>query len=284
MKTVLDHARFYNTLGLAVLPLHFVHGEPVARRCSCNGEDCPKPAKHPFGRLVRHGLKDATAELATIERWFSGTPYNIGIATGAVSRIVALDIDPRHGGDETLRGLEAAHGELPETWRFLTGGGGEHILFRHPATQIANSAGLLGAGIDVRGDGGYIVAPPSGHISGRPYAISVDHHPEDVQIAPLPAWLLDRLAQTRKKQKARKAVDWGAITRNGVKDGERNITIARLSGMLLGRRIAPHVCLDLMLGFNATRCDPPLSEREVVAIVANIARRDRTRREEKRND
>lgn len=281
---LLLHARLYNRLGFAALPLHFPYGQPGDRRCSCHRDDCQQKGKHPLGRLVRNGLRDASRDPETVERWFTSTRYNIGIATGAVSGIIALDIDPRHDGDETLGRLEAEHGPLPETWRFLTGGGGEHILFLHPGRRIANSVGLLGPGIDVRGDGGYIVAPPSEHAGGRPYAISVDHHPDDIPVAQLPNWLFDRLVVDRKEEKARKAAEWRTIAREGAKNGERNVTIARLSGMLLGRRIDPHVSLELILAFNATRCDPPLPEEEVVATVASIARRDRARRVEDRPD
>src|SRR5262249_28332603 len=93
------------------------------------------------------------------------------------------------------------HGELPLTWRALTGGGGEHVFFAAPAddVDIASFAAEnvtdppLGPGIDIRARGGYIVAPPSRHISGRQYAWSVDHHPHDVHLAPPPDWRMGRL-------------------------------------------------------------------------------------------
>jgi len=271
-EDTLAHARLYLTLGFAVLPLHFPFERDGHRGCSCSRENCSQPAKHPFGRIVRTGVKDASKDLATVERWFARTRFNIGIATGVVSGIIVLDIDPRHGGDETLAALESEYGTLPSTWRFLTGGGGEHVVFRHPGARIPNSAGKLGPGIDVRGDGGYIVAPPSVHISGRSYAISVDHHPDDVALAEAPAWLVERIATAPAGK--RTPTDWRSVTAAGAADGERNVTIARLSGLLLGRRIDPHVCLDLMLAFNATRCRPPLPEDEVAATVASIARRE----------
>jgi hypothetical protein len=251
MHDTLDHAGLYLSLGCAVLPLHFPIDRQGVLQCSC-GKVCRQPAKHPFARLVKNGLKGASRDVATVARWFGAKRVNIGIATGAVSGIIALDIDPRHEGDETLLALERKHSALPATWRFLTGGGGEHMLFRHPGRDVPNSAGALGPGIDVRGDGGYIVAPPSRHISGRSYAISVDHHPD----------------------KARKTVEWRTLCREGAAEGERNVTIARLSGLLLGRRIEPHVCLELVLIFNATRCRPPLPEEEVARTVASIARRE----------
>ena len=164
MDTHVEHAVRYVQAGLAVLPLHRPVAYKRTYRCSCDRQDCPSPAKHPFGRLVPNGLRDASSEPEIVASWFQQSRLNLGIATGAVSGIIVLDIDPRHDGDETLATLEQEHGPLPPTWRFLTGGGGEHILFRHPGAPVPNSAGKVGPGIDVRGDGGYIVAPPSQHI------------------------------------------------------------------------------------------------------------------------
>jgi len=291
-ERVYAYALLYAALGLAVLPLHrpIDRGGPL--RCSCGRGGCSSPAKHPVGWLTPRGLLDASRDPGVLAAWFERDAWNIGIATGAASDIVVLDIDPRHGGDGSLAALEADHGALPPTWRFLTGGGGEHILFRHPGGTVKNSAGKIGPGIDVRGDGGYIVAPPSVHIGSRPYAISVDHHPDDVPLTALPDWLLARIAEPSAPAAIRSTLkigrvptDWRSHLGNPVGEGERNIAMARLAGLLLGRRIDPHVCLDLMLAFNAARCRPPLPDREVVSTVASIARRElagrRRRREER---
>lgn len=289
MESIHAHALRYAALGLAVLPLH----RPVDRsgrlRCSCGKADCSSPAKHPVGRLAPRGLLDASRDPTMLAAWFGHEACNVGIATGAASSIVVLDIDPRHGGEEALAGLEAEHGPLPPTWRFLTGGGGEHILFRHPGGMVKNSAGTIAPGIDVRGDGGYIVAPPSLHISGRPYATSVDHHPDEVALAPLPAWLLNLVGEptpvkTGPLKIGRAPTDWRTHLGNPVGEGERNIALARLAGLLLGRRINPHACLDLVLAFNAARCRPPLPDLEVVSTVASIARRELAGRRRQREE
>jgi hypothetical protein len=281
MTTQLEFAMWYARSGMAILPLHRPVRHERSYRCSCGQRDCTSPAKHPFGRLVQKGLQDASKDPDEIARWFGQGRLNIGIATGAVSGIIALDVDPRHDGDLTLAELEQEHGALPETWRFLTGGGGEHILFRHPRSAIPNSAAKLGPGIDVRGDGGYIVAPPSQHISGRPYAISVDHHLDDVPLADLPAWLLQRLLPqpATTKPVAKRARDWRSTVSGVIAEGERNRTLASLSGHLLRNRIDPWVTLDLLQSWNQTHCCPPLAETEVVATVRSIARREITRRE-----
>jgi Bifunctional DNA primase/polymerase, N-terminal len=190
------HARLYERHGLHVLPVaRIISGENGMRQCACpRGAECSAPGKHPLLR----GWREAPVSIA---RWWAlGGTWNVGIETGAVSGIVVLDVDPRNGGDETLAALERDHGSLPVTWRFLTGGGGEHVLFRHPGGSIKSLPGALGSGLDVKADGGFIVAPPSLHLSGRRYAISVDHHPDDVALAPLPDWLLARLINKRKHQ------------------------------------------------------------------------------------
>ena len=106
------------------------------------------------------GLKDATVDESTIKEWWDCEPEaNVALVTGSV---VVVDIDPRHNGEASLAQLEADHGEIPPYWRVSTGGGGLHIYLKAPmGIAIRNSAGLLGAGIDVRGCGGYVVAPPA---------------------------------------------------------------------------------------------------------------------------
>ncbi len=274
-KSAIDYARAYVSRRLQVIPLHYPTNQFV---CPCGNVECQSPAKHPVGRLVPNGIKNAAIDADVVERWFRDQPWNIGIVTGLTSGIFALDVDPRHGGDNSIADLENKHGPLPPTWRFLTGGGGEHILFRHPGGLVPNSAGKIGVGIDVRGDAGYIVGPPSQHISGRPYAISVDHHPDDVTLAEPPPWLNATVRGQSGNGNGAQVKDWRHRGGATIPEGERNDTIARFSGHLLGRNVDPHVCLDLMLAFNATHCIPPLSEEEVLTTVASITRRELAKR------
>jgi len=273
MNPVLEHALSYAARGLHVLPLHHPVRQDGKMSCSCGKKDCTSVAKHPVGILAPNGLRNATTDAETIERWFQREIQNIGIATGAVSRIIALDVDPRHGGDESLAALERKYGALPPTWRFFTGGGGEHILFHHPGGHIANSTGKIGKGLDLRGDGGYIVAPPSLHVSGHSYALDVDHHPDDVGLADIPAWLQNAIVK-QKMPRQQSAFHYREMMRCGVAEGSRNSSIARITGLLLSKGVDHYVCLTLMLGFNETQCNPPLDEKEVATIVSNIARRE----------
>lgn len=281
--SLLDHAKLYVTLGLKLIPLHRPILVDGSFRCSCGRKRCDSPGKHPDARRARNGSRDATGNLLVIASWFSTEERNLGIVTGAQSQIVALDVDPRHEGDETLRQLEIQFGSLPPTWRFLTGGGGEHIVFRYPSARVSNSAGKIGLGIDVRGDGGYIVAPPSLHISGRRYAVSVDHHPEDVMLADMPDWLLAAAGSGISRPKSensrpiarrpRSIDELRSLSSKGLQEGLRNDGLTRITGHLVSKHVDPHIVLDLLLALNATKCSPPLPDDEVIGVVASIVGR-----------
>ncbi len=221
------------------------------------------------------GCLDATRDGAAIREWWSREPMaNVGIATGAISGVLALDVDPHSGGDGSLAALERQHGDLPLTVESLTGGGGQHLLFRH-VPGIGNSAGAIGAGLDVRSDHGYIVAPPSVHESGRVYCWNVDRHPDETPIGTAPLWLIKLLIGKKAREGAVDLpVGWRKLVAEGVGKGRRNYAIARLVGHLLRPGVDPYVALDLMRTWNLTRCHPPLADGEVVGIVNSICGRE----------
>jgi hypothetical protein len=116
-----------------------------------------------------HGFKDATTDHATIRAWWAKWPdANIGIATGEASNLTVLDIDPRNGGHLTLNALIAEHGALPATATVITGSGGRHLYFNHAFTA-AKGVNALGPGVDLKNDGGLVIAPPSVHPNGTRY-------------------------------------------------------------------------------------------------------------------
>lgn len=130
----------------------------------------PLITKEPDGRLAPHGFKDATTDEATIRKWWSKQQRaNIGVATGHVSGILVVDVDPRHGGDEGLAQIEKEFGSFDDVPCVLTGGGGKHFYFRMPDKKIRCSAGMVAPGVDIKGDGGYVVAAGSLHESGTRY-------------------------------------------------------------------------------------------------------------------
>jgi len=150
--------------GWLVLPCH----SPAGTGCSCGRAKCSSPGKHP---RTRRGLHDASSDPGTVADWWRRWPdANVGVRTGAVSGLVVVDIDPAHGGLNSIRRLHAEH-RLPDGLRVRTGSGGWHLYFAHPGFDVHNSAGtVLGDGVDVRGDGGYVIAPPSRHITGGTYS------------------------------------------------------------------------------------------------------------------
>ena len=154
--------------------------------------ECSSPGKHP---RTRQGLKDASTNEAIVAGWWEQWPdANVGVRTGSASGLLVLDVDADSNGEQTLARLEQTHGSLPDTVTALTGGGGKHLLFCHPGGEVRNSAGKLGEGLDIRADGGYIVAPPSIHVSGRAYRWQEGHAPSEVPLADPPSWLLALLS------------------------------------------------------------------------------------------
>ncbi|MCW5593785.1 MAG: bifunctional DNA primase/polymerase [Burkholderiales bacterium] len=127
---------------------------------------------------------------AELEVWLHHMPRaNIAAVTGAISGIVVVDVDPAHGGEESVAVIEREIGPLPATVESRTGGGGRHLYFAHPGGHVGNRAGIL-PGIDLRGDGGVIVLPPSIHPSGNAYAWVPGHSPDEHRLAPLPPYFL----------------------------------------------------------------------------------------------
>jgi putative DNA primase/helicase len=195
------------------------------------------------------------------------------VATGADSGFVAVDVEADEGL-ETLAALERQHGALPDTVTSLTGRHGRHLLFAHPGSPVANAVRLW-PGIDIRGDGGYIVVPPSRTIGL--YCWEIGHEPDAVSLPPVPQWLLQRIQEGQAAGAPRPPDQWVALVRGPIAEGARNDSLARLTGYLLRRRPAPHVVLELVRAVNQARCTPPLSDEEVVRTVDSIARREAER-------
>jgi putative DNA primase/helicase len=235
-STMLQAALDYAARGHRVFPLH--RPEP-AGRCSCGRADCAPIGKHP---RTRHGVKDATTDPEEIRVWWSEWPdANIGLAC---DRMVVLDLDSA----EAIAEAERRHGGVPATPTVETGKG-RHLYFEAPANQtVKNTVGRIGAGIDVRAPGGYVVAPPSLHQSGRRYRWAVGLA-LDVPLAPLPVWALAK------------------------PEGGRNDALTSEVGRLFMRGLDEKAVREAAIAWNAEHCDPPLSEREVETVIMSVARR-----------
>jgi hypothetical protein len=220
-----------------------------------------------------HGCKDATVDTDVIHQWWDMQPaYNVAIATGIISKMFAVDVDGFDAECE-LRKLESECGELPPTVESITARG-RHLLFQHPGGIIPNSASKIAPGIDTRGDGGYVLAPPSVHPSGRAYVWSVDCAPT---IAAAPAWLVEKIAAPTNDHGTPLPTPptvWRELVEHGVVEGTRNHTVTRLAGHLLHRRIDPYVALELLQAWNAARCTPPLPASDITRIVNSICGRE----------
>lgn len=168
--------------GVSVVPLHSAR----AGQCTCNSANCRAPGKHPH--ISWEALIEHHPSPEDVRQWWHRWPSaNLGIVTGEVSGLVVLDIDPRSGGDVALAELTATHGLLPSTVKAYTGGSGQHLYFRHPGRHIG--CGPLVPGVDVKGDGGIVVCPPSRHVSGAPYRWAPGRRLGQFPLADLPAWL-----------------------------------------------------------------------------------------------
>jgi hypothetical protein len=243
--------------------------------CSC-GADCgASRGKHP---RTLHGLKEASRNPDRIWQWWRRWPdANVGIRTGRESGLVVLDVDMRYGGEASLERLEATCDRLPTTLIAHSGGGGRHLYFRHPGQPIPNSTHLGGyAGLDVRGDGGYIVAPPSLHQSGQRYVWEDASHPPAV----LPPWLYELLAPpgqlerrvppiTRRAPQGEAETFWLQRALERARPGTRNRTgywlACRLREAGVGREAAEAIVLRYAAQVAAG--DHPYQEREALASL-----------------
>jgi len=220
--------------------------------------------------VVWREFQERVAGADEIEAWYQRWPdANVGIVTGAVSGLVVVDVDPAHGGRDSVRELEARHGPVPATVESVTGGGGRHLYFRHPGGHVPNRVGIQ-LGIDVRGDGGYVVAPPSLHPSGKHYFWVAGRSPDESALAFPPAHFFEAEAGVRPH--GHTPMHWRRLIREGIPAGQRNNTIASLTGHLLWRGVDLDVVLELMLAWNRTHCRPPLPDEEVAQVVRSIAR------------
>jgi hypothetical protein len=216
------------------------------------------------------GFHAATWDPATIVAWWTAAPAcNIGLATGA--GLIALDFDPAHGA---LPWWRARGHLLGPTVAARSGRGGWHLLLRVPPDcAIRNSVGKLAPGVDVRGDGGYLVVPPSIHPCGQRYRWLRGCAPGDIALAPLPADLVallirppPRVAHPPARPRAADPVP------EIIPMGQRNATLFSLAGTMRRRNASPAAIRAALRVENAIRCCPPLAEEEVDRIVRQICR------------
>lgn len=243
----------YANLGWPVLPLH----TPIPNNgCSCNRKDCHSIGKHP--RTFK-GLKDASKDPGIIEWWWSQWgDANIGIITGGQAGLVVVDVDPRHDGDRSWEAWSESH-SIPNTLKSLTGGGGFHLFFQTDKI-IKNKTGLL-PGVDIRAEGGYVVAPGSTHASQKQYVWETD--PSHCTIAPLPKSLEDLILDLPKATPSKA---------KAILSGTRNTVLTSVAGLLRKHGIDEGGILTTLSAINQSSCSTPLEERELGLIAKSIGK------------
>lgn len=198
-------------------------------------------------------------------------PANIGVVCGAFSGVVVLDIDGAEG--------EASMAEfvLPRT-PTVTTGNGRHLYFRHPGGRVTNRVRVI-PGVDVRGDGGYVVAPPSLHPNGEVYRWTRGLSPTDIPLADAPSWSVACAGKTSLATLSASTESWADLVVDGVPEGKRNATSTSLMGHLLRHDVDPLVAVTMVVCWNRQMNNPPLPETEILEIADSVAGLEISRRE-----
>lgn len=249
----LDEALMYLDMGWAVYPSHSV----AEGRCSCGRPECTSPGKHPVGQWSEFSTRLPGRQ--EVIGWFGSMPdCNIGTVTGMVSGIAVVDVD----GNEGLRSIKALG--LAPTLSSRTGGNGYHHFYSI-SKAVPNRVKLC-KGVDIRGDGGYVVLPPSYHVSGRYYRWLPG------RLEPFDYDLLNRAAPLPNGLTYNNGNGWVSELLRGVGKGERNSSAARLVGRYLNLGLSQEETWMLLQCWNS-RNDPPMDDDEVRDVLSYVSRR-----------
>lgn len=271
MNALLDAALECSRLGWRLVPLH----SPLKTGCSCQrGVACPSPGKHP---RTAHGAHDASRHPEQIANWWHAWPCaNVGLATGRASDVIVLDLDPRNGARATFLVLECELGCLPPTVEAETGGGGTHLFFQSPGFERAR--GTMGAGVDVKFEGGLTVLPPSLHASGSAYRWRASCSPFERAPAILPSVWRERLApaigalplvqfsQTRAvyTERERRARSYARALPPAISgQGGHRVTFLAAVKMVVGFELDTDTAFSILWHEWNVRCQPPWSTDEL---------------------
>lgn len=251
----IDAALDYASSGLAVFPLS--PGQKVPRKDT-------------------KGLLEATTDLDQIIAWWRENPkYNIGIACGPISKLFVVDIDPRHNGDKTFARLQEENEPVGPTVIVETGGGGTQLYFKY-AEGLKSGAGEhgLGEGVDHRGAGGYVVAPPSLHPSGKHYGFVEGFGLHEKELAEVPEWIKEALIKPQNASTRPDAIEpefYRDLFKRGAKAGSQNEALVRMAGHLIRKRLDPFLVLDILNLWQAHRFNPPGDPSKLEGIVDRVA-------------
>jgi hypothetical protein len=225
---------------------------------------CLHPLKpHEKKPLLTAWQDKATSDAARLTAWTRQFPEcNWGVTTGPQSGFFVLDLDGETGLDWLKARIDGGN-DLPETWSVHTARG-LHLYFRWEL-EVRNSSSKLAMGVDIRGAGGYVVAPPSVHPDGPRYA-AVD---DACSVSPAPTWLLTEIHKTSAPIQAKAATPPAFDI---IPQGRRNDTLTRIGGHLRRKGCKQAEIETQLKQANIRRCSPPLPEVEVSRISASVAR------------
>jgi Bifunctional DNA primase/polymerase, N-terminal len=262
---MLESALWYATnMRWSVFPCHSIRGG----RCTCSGgPNCKSPGKHPrwMRGSLEHGCASATTDEGIVGTWWTQWPgAHIGMATGAASGAWVLDEDPRHGGDGSRCALEQKHGKLPDTLQSVTGSKGSHRFFLHPGLKVKNEVAIA-PGLDIRGDGGLVILPPSGHISGNTYEWDgLDGI--KAPIANAPQWLLELVCVAPGARKPPQQIP------EIIPDGTKHKTCVSLAGSMRWRGCNANEIYAALLKLSE-RFETPVPDNNLRDIADDVERR-----------
>lgn len=235
-----EWALYYASTGLSVFPLLPNDKKPV----------------------TKNGVKDATTDIRQISQWWDRKPdCNIGIACGSISGgLVVIDLD-RHedrgvDGYHALKEWEQLNGKLPDTATCITGSGGYHYYYLDPLHEYSNTAGKQAAGIDTRGSGGYVVAPPSIHPNGNRYEWEANQ--DDFLITAADFTVRNFLSYDQKRG-SRQSYELP----EEIPEGSRTDALFKLVSSLTSKGLSDEAIKAAVRAENETKCSPPLSDREL---------------------
>lgn len=248
--------------GFHIIPLHTPtnNGE-----CSC-GKACESEGKHP---RIYNWPEQASCDSAQVKEWWKRWPdANIGIVCGKISDLVVLDVDPRNGGEDSLDELEDRIGGFAHTACVRTGGDGMHYYYRYPGEDlIKNSSGALGNGLDIKTDGGFIVAPGSLHKTGKTYNWLFDLD----NIVLFPDKIIKELSSPHKNT-SQKSLDYSLHSVDPIPEGKRNDTLFRMGAYMRKKGSTHPQILDELIDINLKRCSPNLDRAEIQQIALNASK------------
>lgn len=263
----LEYALRYAARGLHVFPCHSVREDGA---CTCpRAHECKNTGKHPH---TFNGVKDATDDVARIHAWWTQWPYaNVAIAAGRESGVIIIDVDPRHDGHISLERFEQERGEfLPPTQTANTGGGGKHLFYAYPEQGCPGRNPWL-PGVEVKSDGGYVIAPPSRHASGLAYAWNPA--PEGVNgFSQLPIDVLESIGSNRSGIES--GVRSIAEMMAGVPEGQRDDELYRQACSLRRKFDDNRELIEIVILEWAKRCDPPFPPDEALRKVDQAFKAD----------